>query len=124
MTSRLAVALTLALALTIPLMGTASAQEMHLDLPPGIAKQAEPLMMDMMAHMDEMEVSEEEMAMMMEEMQMMADQLPPGIFLQLLQLMTQLEMPAMMEVHEAMHDGDLLQQPPGQVLRFVRDLAG
>jgi hypothetical protein len=54
----------------------------------------------------------------------MADQLPPGIFLQLLQLMTQLEMPAMMEVHEAMHDGDLLQQPPGQVLRFVRDLAG
>ena len=62
-----------------------------LDLPPGIAAQAQP------AHgddddMQQMGLSLEQMEMMMADMQMMADQLPPGIFLQILRLMSQLDM--------------------------------
>jgi hypothetical protein len=124
MIRRLTIVLTLALVSTSALVGSAAAQEMHLDLPPGIAKQAQPLLVEMMAHMDEMGMSEAEMDMMMADMQMMAEQLPPGIFLQLVQIMSELEMGAMMDVHNAVHGGDLLEQPPGQVLRIVRNLAG
>lgn len=124
MIRRVTLALTLALALAVPLMGSASAQEMHPDLPPGIAKQTQPLMMEMMTRMDTMGMSEDDMDMMMSDMQMMAEQLPPGIFLQLVQIMSQLEMDTMMEVHNAVHGGDLLEQPPGQILRTVRGLAG
>jgi hypothetical protein len=124
MIRRLTVTLTLTLALTIPLIGSASAQEMHLDLPPGIAKQAQPLMMEMMAHMDDMDMSEEEMQVMMAEMQMIAGQLPPGIFLQLLEVMVEFDdMESMMALHSALHEGDLLDQPPGQILRYARSLA-
>lgn len=102
----------------------ASAQmEMMLDLPPGIAMQAQPLLEQMMQHMQQMGMSEAEMQMMMDDMQMMADVLPPGIFLQILELMLQLEMPEMMQLHMLIHQSDLLQQPPGQVLNFVKDLA-
>ena len=82
-----------------------------LDLPPGIAAQAQPLLMAMMTHMQQMGLSLEQMEMMMADMQMMADQLPPGIFLQILRLMSQLDMEDMMFLHQQIHMGDLLQQP-------------
>ena len=53
---------------------------------------------------------------MMADMQMMADQLPPGIFLQILRLMSQLDMEDMMFLHQQIHMGDLLQQPRSQIL--------
>lgn len=98
--------------------------EMMLDLPPGIAMQAQPLLEQMMQHMQEMGMSGAEMHMMMADMQMMVNVLPPGIFLQILELMLQLEMPEMMQLHMLIHEGNLIQQPPGQVLNFVKDLAG
>lgn len=111
----------LAVALVVPLTESAAAQHAPtLDLPPGIAWQAEPLLEDMLAHMQQMGMPAEQMMPMM---QSLADQLPPGIFLQILQLMPSLAMPDMMQLHQSLHDGDLLQQPPGQILRFVRDLA-
>ena len=114
----------LALVLVAVLVGPVSAQEMPmLNLPPGIAKQAQPLLEQMMQHMQEMGLSPEQMEMMMADMQMMADQLPPGIFLQLLRLMLQLDMEEMMLLHQEIHQGTLLQQPPGQILTFVLDLA-
>ncbi len=104
--------------------GVVSADAMpHLNLPPGIAKQAQPLIAQMMDRMEQMGMSNEQMQMMMADMDAMVDELPPGIFLQLLQLMPRLDMADMMAVHQAMHQGDLLQQPPGQILIFVRELA-
>lgn len=94
-----------------------------LNLPPGIADQAQPLLVEMMAHMQQMGMSPEQMEMMMADMQMMADQLPPGIFLKLLELMLQLDMEEMMTLHQQIHQGALLQQPPGQILTFVLELA-
>jgi hypothetical protein len=106
--------------------GLASAQQMPspLDLPPGIAAEAEPLLMAMMEHMQQMGMSMEQMEMMMADMQAMAEQLPPGIFLELLKLMPQLGMDQMMALHEQMHQGDLLQQSPGQILSYVQKLIG
>ena len=109
-------------AAAFPAAPVSAQAEMTLDLPPGIAKQAQPLLEQMMQHMQEMGMSEAEMQMMMADMQMMADRLPPGIFLQILELMHQLDMPEMMQLHMLMHQGDLLQQPPGQVLVFVKGL--
>ena len=90
-----------------------------LNLPPGIAKQAQPLLEKMMQQMD---LSPEQMEMMMVDMQMMVEQLPPGIFLQLLRLMLQPEMEDMMMLHQEMHQGTLIQQTPGQILALVRGL--
>jgi hypothetical protein len=113
----------LALALVLVSIGSVSAQEMPtLNLPPGIANQTQPLLEQMMQHMQEMGMSPEQMEMMMADMQSMADQLPPGIFLQLLRLMLQLDMEEMMLLHQEIHQGTLLQQPPGQILTFVRGL--
>ena len=79
--------------------------------------------MAMMTHMQQMGLSlPEQMEMMMADMQMMADQLPPGIFLQILRLMSQLDMEDMMFLHQQIHMGDLLQQPPGQILTFILEL--
>ena len=94
-----------------------------LNLPTGIAKQAQPLIDQMMESMQQMGTSDVQMQMMMADMQTMADQLPPGIFLQILELMPQLDMADMMTLHPEMHGGDLLQQPPGQILIFVREFA-
>ena len=91
-----------------------------LNLPPGIAKQAQPLIAEMMQQMD---MDHGQMHDMMAHMQTMADELPPGIFLQILELMLQIDMPDMMTLHQQMHQGDLLQQPPGQILKVVRQLA-
>lgn len=106
--------------------GLASGQEMSpaLDLPPGIAAQAEPLLMAMMVHMQQMGMSAEQIAMMMADMQAMAEQLPSGIFLELLKLMPQLSMDQMMALHEQMQQGDLLQNSPGQILSYVQKLIG
>lgn len=124
MLRRLAVIFALALMLVGSSIGGAAAQDApSLNLPPGIAKQAQPLLEAMMAHMEQMGMSPAEMDMMMADMQAMADQLPPGIFLQILELMPQLDMDAMMALHQQMHEGNLLQQPPGQILRYVKELA-
>jgi hypothetical protein len=93
-----------------------------LELPPGIQKQAEPLVERMMDHMEGMGMSHEQVELMMADMQLMADQLPPGIFLQLLELMPQLDMDDMMSLHQEIHEGGLLDGPPGQVISFVRGL--
>lgn len=114
----------LVLALVLASVGSVSAQEMPtLNLPPGIAAQAQPLLEAMMVHMQQMDLSPEQMEMMMADMQMMADQLPPGIFLQILRLMSQLGMEDMMFLHQQIHMGGLLQQPPGQILIAVLELA-
>ena len=93
-----------------------------LELPPGIQKQAEPLVERMMDHMEGMGMSHEQVELMMADLQLMADQLPPGIFLQLLELMPQLDMDDMMSLHQEIHEGGLLDGPPGQVISFVRGL--
>ena len=123
MLRRMLLSLLFVLALVLVSVGSVSAQEMPmLDLPPGIAAQAQPLLMAMMTHMQQMGLSLEQMEMMMADMQMMADQLPPGIFLQILRLMSQLDMEDMMFLHQQIHMGDLLQQPPGQILTFILEL--
>ena len=110
MLRRILLSLLFVLALVLVSVGSVSAQEMPmLDLPHGIAAQAQPLLMAMMTHMQQMGLSLEQM--MMADMQMMADQLPPGIFLQILRLMSQLDMEDMMFLHQQIHMGDLLQQP-------------
>jgi hypothetical protein len=117
--------LILVLALAGLSTGVAAAQTAPmLDLPPGIAAQAQPHLEAMMAHMEQMDMGEMQMEMMMADMQAMADTLPPGIFLQVLQLMSELTMPEMMQLHQQLQQGDLLQQPPGQILVIVRVLAG
>ena len=105
--------------------GFASAEETSLqNLPPGIAAQAQSLLDAMMAQCPERHMTPEHMAMMMADMQAMADQLPPGIFLEILRAMSQLEMADMMAVHRAVREGGLLQWPPGAILRFVQELRG
>lgn len=120
---RMLISSLLVLALVVVSAGSVSAQEMPiLNLPPGIAAQAQPLLMEMMAHMQQMGLSPEQMEMMMADMQVMAEQLPPGVFLQLLRLMVQLDMEEMMLLHQVIHQGTLLQKPPGQILTFVLQL--
>jgi hypothetical protein len=104
-------------------LGVVSAQPPSaLNLPPGIEKQAQPYIEAMMQRMQDMGMSLEQMQMMMADMQSMADQLPPGIFLQVLKLMPQLEGNDMMAVHQQLHQGDLLKQPPGKILIFIKSL--
>lgn len=68
-------------------------------------------------------MSPNQMDMMMADMQTMVDILPPGIFLQMRGLKPQPGRSDMMNLHQQMHAGDLLQQPPRQVLRIVCALA-
>jgi hypothetical protein len=120
---RMIIASLFVLAMVLVSVGSVSAQEMPvLNLPPGVAAQAQPLLVEMMAHMHQMGLSPEQMEMMMADIQMMTEQLPPGVFLQLLRLMLQLDMEEMMLVHQKIHQGALLQQPPGQILTFVLGL--
>lgn len=125
MIRKVSLLLILVLAIAGASTGIASAQTMpSLDLPPGIADQAQPYLEAMMAHMQQTDMSPEQMQMMMADMQAMVDQLPPGIFLQILQLMPELTMQEMMSLHQQLQQGDLLQQPPGQILLAVQALAG
>lgn len=125
MIRKVSLLLILVLAIAGASTGIASAQTMpSLDLPPGIADQAQPYREAMMAHMQQMDMSPEQMQMMMADMQAIVDQLPPGIFLQILQLMPELTMQEMMSLHQQLQQGDLLQQPPGQILLAVQALAG
>ena len=124
MIRRLSLLLALVLVLAaLPVAAAADSEAPALDLPPGIAAQAQPLLAEMMQHMEQMDMSPAEMQMMMADMQAMADQLPPGIFLQLLRLMPKLSMSQMMALHQALQQSTLLQQSPGQVLKFVHRLA-
>jgi hypothetical protein len=59
----------------------------------------------------------------MAHMQTLVDNLPSGIFLQILKLASELGDAEMMSLHHQLHEGDLLQQPPGQILKVVRKLA-
>ena len=114
----------LALALVGRPTGAEAAQDATwLDLPPGIAAQAEPIHEAMMARCQRAGMSPEHMRMMMADLQQMADQLPPGVFLQILRLMSGIDMAEMMAVHQSVREGGLLQQPPGRVVHFVRELA-
>jgi hypothetical protein len=124
MSRRVWIALLIVVLLSALPAGLTSAQEMppSLDLPPGVAAQAEPLLMAMMDHMQQMGMSPEQMEMMMADMRAMVGQLPPGIFLELLRLMPQLGMEEIMALHQQMHEGDLLQQPSGQILSYVQKL--
>lgn len=123
MIKRLTIVATLVLTLlSASVLGASAQAAPALSLPPGIAAQAQPLLDAMMAHMQQMGMSQADMQFMMADMQTLADQLPPGIFLQVLQLMPQLDMAGMMAFHQAVEQGNLLQQPPGQVLRFARSL--
>lgn len=125
MIRKVSLLLILVLAIAGASTGIASAQTMpSLDLPPGIADQAQPYLEAMMAHMQQTDMNPEQMQMMMADMQAMVDQLPPGIFLQILQLMPELTMQEMMSLHQQLQQGDLLQQPPGQILLAVQALAG
>jgi hypothetical protein len=123
MLSRTSILLALVLILVGLPVDAASAEGMpSLDLPPGIEEQAQPLLLAMMERMQDSGMSPEMMMLMMQDMQTMVDVLPPGIFLQLLELMPQLDMADMMFLHQQMHQGDLLQQLPGQILLFVKNL--
>jgi hypothetical protein len=105
-------------------VGSVSAEDMpSLDLPPGVAAQAQPHLEAMMRHMQASGMTHDQMKTMMADMQKVVDQLPPGIFLQILELVSQLDMDERMALHREMHQGNLLQQPPGKILAFVRDLA-
>jgi hypothetical protein len=121
MIRRTSILLALVLILVGISVGAASADNTMLNLPPGIEDQAHPLLMVMMERMAEPDMSEMDKPMMMQDMQAMANQLPPGVFLQLLELMPQLEMADMMFLHGEMPG--LMQQPPGQILLLVRNLA-
>lgn len=120
----LAIFLALITALVVLPAGSAFAQTPSgLNLPPGIAAQAEPLLIAMTAHMESTGMSSEEIQTMSADMQTLAAQLPPGIFLQILRVMPRLDMAAMMTFHQQIEQGQLLQQPPGQILTFVFNLA-
>jgi hypothetical protein len=125
MTRKVSIALVLVLALSVLGAGAVAAQPVILeDLPPGVTKQAEPLLMEMMQRMQMMGMTEQQMQMMMADMQMMVDQLPPGVFLQLLQIMTDMDMQEMLQLHELLHGPDnLLQEPPGVILSAAMKLA-
>ena len=124
MFQRTSVLLALVLVLAGISVGAASADEIPaLDLPPGIEAQAQPLLEEMELRMVSMGMTPEMMEQHMQHMQTMVDELPPGIFLNLLKLMPQLDMPDMMTLHNAMTQGNLMQQPPGQILKFVKSLS-
>jgi hypothetical protein len=123
MNRRTSLALAVLVILTGVFTGTVSADNTMLDLPPGIEQQAQPLLAAMMERMALSGMSPQQRDMMMHDMQTIVDQLPPGIFLRILELMPELTMPDMMFLHQELIQGDLLQQPPGQILLFVRDLA-
>ena len=123
MTRRITTLAIALLVLTLLPSSIASAEGLpSLGLPPGIEAQALPLIAQHIQRMQDMGMSHD-MQMMMSHLQTLADRLPPGIFLQFLRLINQLEKPQMMTLHQQVHQGDLLDQPPGQVLTFVLELA-
>ena len=113
MLRRMLLSLLFVLALVLVSVGSGFSQEMPMLRSTALASL---LQSSASAHGDDdahaaMGLSPEQMEMMMADMQMMADQLPPGIFLQILRLMSQLDMEDMMFLHQQIHMGDL-QQPP------------
>lgn len=92
-------------------------------LPPGVHDQAHPLVSEMMAHMQAMGMSPQQTEMMMADMETMAEQLPPGVYLELLRLMNQMDAEAMMDLHAMMHSGDMAEMSPGRLVAAARNLA-
>lgn len=91
-------------------------------LPPGAHDQAHPLVVAMMEHMQGMDMSPQQMQMMMADMQMMAEQLPPGVYLELLRLMNQMDAESMMDLHAMMHSGDMAEMSPGSLVAAAQKL--
>jgi len=98
-------------------------------LPPGIAVKVEPLLAELLHHMmhhHEMGMGEgmshEHMAAHLAQFQQMIDQLPPGIVVGILEILVDSPCMVMMHFHHAVEEG-LLDQPPGQILKFVKALA-
>ena len=121
MFKRVIAILLIASSLVVALGGAAAAQAPVPDLPSGIAEQAEPLVLRMIERMEGMGMSSDHV---LGHMRVLSEALPPGIFLQFLELALQLDMPGMMTLHKAVFQEGLLQQPPGEVLLFVRSLVG
>ena len=121
MFKRMIAILLIASSLVVALGGAAAAQAPVVDLPPSIAAQAEPLVLRMIGRMEGMGMGSDHV---LGHMRVLSEALPPGIFLQFLELALQLDMPAMVTLHKAVFQEGLLQQPPGEVLLFVRGLAG
>jgi hypothetical protein len=94
------------------------------NLPPGIAKKVAPLLDELMMHPHHMMGMGHECTHHghhMGQIEEMIDQLPPGILVQILDALLQLNMMQMMDFHDAVEDG-LLDQPPGQILKTVQGL--
>ncbi|MHB1133230.1 MAG: hypothetical protein ACYC4L_12720 [Chloroflexota bacterium] len=92
-------------------------------LPPGVHTQAHRLMVDMMQHMQDIGMSNQQMTEMTAHMELMAEELPPGVYLQLLGLMSALDAEAMMQLHAMMHSGDTASRSPGNLIAAGRLLA-
>ncbi|MHB1135108.1 MAG: hypothetical protein ACYC4L_22275 [Chloroflexota bacterium] len=92
-------------------------------LPPGVHAQAHQLMVDMMQHMQDIGMSNQQMTEMTAHMEMMAEELPPGVFLELLRLMNALDAEAMMQLHAMMHSGDMASRSPGNLIAAAQMLA-
>jgi non-ribosomal peptide synthetase component F len=136
MFNRISLLLALVVALLLMPAGVALAQDASTtsdghqfnlsELPPGIQKQAAVLLEELMAHHHAMHTmpghTGDMMHMHMQDIKALIDRLPPGILLQVLKALLELDMHAMMHFHHAVADG-LLDQPPGQVLNFVKSLA-
>jgi hypothetical protein len=91
------------------------------NLPPGIAKKVAPLLDELHHHMMEMGHECTHHHHHMGQIRELIDQLPPGILVQVLEALVQLDMKQMMAFHNAVDD-DLLEQPPGQILQAVQEL--
>ncbi len=91
-------------------------------LPSGIEAQVSLSMQAMMDRMSEMGMPPEHMEMMRGHLQQLQAELPPGVFLQLLDLMSRMNMEQMMAFCQRLHDGDLLQGPPGQIIAAAQSL--
>lgn len=125
MVRRVTILLVLTLVLVgLPLRAASATTTSVLNLPPGIAQQAQPYLDAMMERMQQMDMTPEQMQMMMADMQNIANELPPGIFLQILKWMPKLAMNDMLALHQQIHQGDLLNQPPGQILLLFQRFVG
>ena len=91
-------------------------------LPPGIQAQAHALMDEMTEHMADMNLSPDQVQMMMADMEMLAAELPPGVYLNLLRLMVQMDEESMMELHALLHNGDVASVPPGSLVAAAQKL--
>jgi hypothetical protein len=132
MIHRISFIFVLALALVLAPVSTVSAASLSVSttfdlsgLPPGIAVKVEPLLAKLLGH-HEMGMGEgmshEHMEAHLTQFQQMIDQLPPGIVVGILEILVDSPCMVMMHFHHAVEEEGLLDQPPGQILKFVKTL--